>query len=179
MKNKNFLLSLLLLLNFTNMGFSQTKFVEQKAGHIVYLSIPDYFIKTNTLNDVAVMQYLNNAKEAYLVVIEDSKEDLELAGAKYENLKEFHDGMIKNLKTEENKAEETTPVEFQQNGNTFYQSELRVVLKEEDGKSTQVTYLCTYIQSKTHYYQILCWTLTPNFKGLVKDFKQIVLTIRD
>jgi len=160
-------------------SFSQTKFVEQKAGHIIYMSLPEYMVKTTDLNDVASMQYMNKAKEAYVVVIEDAKEDLEAEGTKYSNLKDFHDSVIESLKSEDPKAQESKPIEFQQNGNKFYQTDLNATLQTEDGKDIKVTYLVTYVESKTHYYQILCWTLANNYKDLVGDFKKIAETIRD
>ena len=160
-------------------SFSQTKFIEQKAGHIIYMSLPEYMVKTSDLNDVASMQYMNKAKEAYVVVIEDAKEDLEADGTKYANLKEFHDSVIESLKAEDPKAKESKPTEFQQNGNKFYQTDLNATLQTEDGKEIKVTYLVTYVESKTHYYQILCWTLASSYKDLVADFKKTVSTIRD
>jgi hypothetical protein len=163
----------------TSLSYSQTKFVEQKAGHIIYMSVPDYMTKTTSLNDVASMQYMNKTKEAYVVVIEDAKEDLEAEGTKYNSLKEFHDSVIEILKSEDPKAEESKPTEFQQNGNKFYQTDLYATLQTEDGKDIKVTYLVIYVESKTHYYQILCWTLASSYKDLVADFKKTASTIRD
>ncbi len=160
-------------------SFSQTKFVEQKAGHIIYMSVPDYMVKTSSLNDVASMQYMNKAKEAYVVVIEDAKEDLEAEGTKYNNLKDFHDSVIESLKSEDPQAKELNATEFQQNGSKFYQTDLYATLQTEDGKDIKVTYLVTYVESKTHYYQVLCWTLASSYKDLVGDFKKIASTIRD
>lgn len=160
-------------------SFSQTKFIEQKAGHIIYMSLPEYMVKTTDLNDVASMQYMNKTKEAYVVVIEDAKEDLEADGTKYANLKEFHDSVIESLISEDPKAKESKPTEFQQNGNKFYQTDLNATLQTEDGKEIKVIYLVTYVESKTHYYQVLCWTLAGNYKDLVGDFKKIASTIRD
>ncbi len=160
-------------------SFSQNKFIEQKAGHIIYMSLPEYMVKTTNLNDVASMQYMSKTKEAYVVVIEDAKEDLEADGTKYANLKEFHDYVIESLISEDPKAQESKPTEFQQNGNKFYQTDLNATLQTEDGKEIKVTYLITYVESKTHYYQVLCWTLAKNYNDLVSDFKKIASTIRD
>lgn len=109
-------------------SFSQTKFIEQKAGHIIYM------VKKTDLNDVASMQYMNKTKVAYVVVMEDAKEDLEVDGTKYANLKEFHDSVIESLTSEDPKTKESKPMEFQQNGNKFYQTHLNVILQMEDGK---------------------------------------------
>jgi hypothetical protein len=160
-------------------SFSQTKFVEQKAGHIIYMSLPEYMVKATDLYDVASMQYMNKAKEAYIVVIEDSKEDLEVGGTKYASLKDFHDSSIESLKSEDPKSQESKPTEFQQNGNKFYQTDFSTTLQTEDGKAIKVTYLVTYVESEKYYYQILCWTSANNYKDLVDDFKKTVATIRD
>lgn len=177
--NLKYLIISILPVFIGSQGYSQTKFVEQKAGHIIYMSVPDYMVKTTSLNDVASMQYMNKTKEAYVVVIEDAKEDLEAEGTKYSSLKEFHDSVIESLKSEDPKAQESKPTEFQQNGNKFYQTDLYATLQTEDGKDIKVTYLVTYVESKTHYYQVLCWTLANNYKDLVGDFKKIASTIRD
>ncbi|RYU92804.1 hypothetical protein [Emticicia agri] len=160
-------------------AYSQTKFTEQKAGHVYHVSIPDYMTKSVTLNDVATMQYINSAKNAYLVIIDDSKEELEMKGIKFASLKEFHDDNIKHLKGEENDPVESKGVEFEANGNKFYQSELSVNFKEKDDLEVKITYLITYVETKGYYYQILCWSLTPEYKNLLADFKKIAASIRD
>jgi hypothetical protein len=181
MKIKNCLLLLqLLFLTFqTSKIFSQTKFIERQAGHIIYLTLPDYMMKTSSLNDVASMQYMNAVKEAYVVVIEDSKQDLEAEGTTYRNIKAFHDVVIETLKEEDKKAKETSVSQFDYNGNHFYQSDLSTILRDDNDKEIKVTYLVTYVESKTHFYQILCWSTTKNYKDLVADFKQIAKSIRD
>jgi hypothetical protein len=160
-------------------AFSQTKFTEQKAGHIYHVSVPDYMTKAVTLNDVATMQYINSAKNAYLVIIDDSKEELEMKGIKFASLKDFHDDNIKHLRTEENESVETKGTEFEMNGNKFYQSELGVNFKESDNLEVKITYLITYVETKNYYYQILCWSLSSEYKNLYADFKKIAASIRD
>jgi hypothetical protein len=160
-------------------AYSQTKFTEQKAGHIYHVSIPDYMTKAVTLNDVATMQYINSAKNAYLVIIDDSKEELEMKGIKFASLKDFHDDNIKHLRTEENESVETKATEFEINGNKFYQTELGVNFKEKDDLEVKITYLITYVETKSYYYQILCWSLSSEYKNLYADFKKIAASIRD
>lgn len=166
------------LLCYSIIGFSQAKFNEKKVGHIFHISVPDYMQKTTLLNDAAAVQYENSEKEIYMIVIEDSKEDLEISQVKFESLMEFHDSNIAALKTEENAAVESTPKQFESNGIKFVQSDLKVVLKDEK-TTTNVSYLVTYAESPTHYYQILCWSLTPDYKKYVEDFKKIAASIRD
>lgn len=177
-ESKRVLMALLLSLTMIS-AYSQTKFTEQKAGHIYHVSVPDYMTKTVTLNDVATMQYINSAKNAYLVIIDDSKEELEMKGIKFASLKDFHDDNIKHLKSEDNEHSETKIAEFEANGNKFYQSELNVNFKEKDNLEVKITYLITYVETKGYYYQILCWSLTPEYKSLMPDFKKIAASIKD
>lgn len=172
---------LIALLSITTIvsAYSQTKFTEQKAGHIYHVSVPDYMTKTVTLNDVATMQYINSAKNAYLVIIDDSKEELEMKGIKFASLKDFHDDNIKHLRTEENESVETKATEFEANGNKFYQTELGVNFKEADNVEVKITYLITYVETKSYYYQILCWSLSSEYKNLYADFKKIAASIKD
>lgn len=172
-------LTLLLMLIGISAGFAQTKFSEKKAGHVFYIAVPDYMIKTVGLNDAALAQYMNSTKNAYLIVIADSKEDLELSGQKFESPKDFHDSNITSLKAPENSPVETAGITFEVNGNKFFQSELKAALPQDDGSKLEISYLVTYIESKTHFYQVLCWTLTPNFSSLLPDFKKIASSMKD
>ncbi|WP_337042421.1 hypothetical protein [Emticicia sp. 17c] len=179
MKKTKGLLVLIAFISVIQVSLGQTSFTEQKAGHIYTLSVPNYMAKTFTLNDVASMQYHNAAKNAYLVVIDDTKEELEMKGIKFGSLKEFHDENIKQLSAEENMPTESGQTEFTINGNKFYQSQLSVTLKEEGSADVKITYLVTYVETKDYYYQVLCWSLTSDFKSLLGDFKKIAASLKD
>ncbi|WP_259016837.1 hypothetical protein [Emticicia fluvialis] len=159
--------------------YSQSTFAEQKAGHIYYVSVPNYMTRTVKLNEVASMQYVNTVKNAFMVVIDDSKEELEMKGIKFGSLREFHDENIINLKGEKNKWTETDPREFEWKGNRFFQSELEVDFKEANEEEVKITYLITYVETKKYYYQILCWSLSSEFDKLLPDFKKIATSIKD
>src|SRR5688572_15081986 len=73
---------------------AQTNFIERKAGHQYYLAVPDYLNKTIGLNDVATAQYKNQVKEAYVIVIEDSKEELAIVELSYSSPEEFYNSFI-------------------------------------------------------------------------------------
>lgn len=160
-------------------AYSQPTFIEQKAGHIYYVKVPGYMTKTIKLNDVASMQYINSVKNAFMVVIDDSKDELSMKGIKFGNLKDFHDENIKHLRSEENKSIESAPVVFDLKGNKFYQTELQVDFRESDDEQVKITYLITYVETKNYYYQILCWSLSSEFKQLLPDFKKIAASIKD
>lgn len=160
-------------------AYCQPTFTEQKAGHVYYIKVPDYMTKTIKLNDVASMQYINSVKNAFMVVIDDSKEELSMKGIKFANLKDFHDVNIKHLRSDENKSIESEPVVFDLKGNRFYQTELQVDFRESDDEQVKITYLITYVETKNYYYQILCWSLSSEFKQLLPDFKKLAASIKD
>ena len=70
-----FVTSVLLGLQLTTLG-QQASFLEKEIGNVYHVSIPDYMTKTYKLNDAASLQYLNASKETYVIVIEDSKDEL-------------------------------------------------------------------------------------------------------
>ena len=102
-----------------------------------------------------------------------------MKGVKFASLKDFHDDNIKLLKAEENSPVESESTEFVANGNKFYQSELNVNFKEADNLELIITYLITYVETKSYYYQILCWSLSSEYKNLLADFKKIAASIKD
>jgi hypothetical protein len=171
------ILSLGLIPYFT---IAQTKFNTQKTGHEFYIDTPNYMVKTTDLNDAANFQYTNKIKEAYTIVISDSKEAITAGGSKYENLEEFHDELIKSLKTGLEDPSESEPKIFEQNGLKFYQIKLNgSFLNTEKEKKFPVIYLITYVESDKYYYQILSWSIASNFDSLLPDYLKIASSIRE
>lgn len=114
-------LSALLLLTFT--GFAQT-FSVKKGGHVYTLEIPDYLTKTFSLNEVASLQYMNTGKEAYVIVIEDSKELLESLGTKFVDSKDFLDGFTSNYHKDAKNRNLGPVTQFTANNNKHSQVEM-------------------------------------------------------
>jgi hypothetical protein len=152
----------------------QTKFSEKVGGHQFKLSIPDYMVKTYELNDVASLQYQNTTKEAYVIVIEDPKDQLESLGIKFTDAKNFLDEFVKDYKTENDKRSTKNASQFNANGNNCAQLEL--YWSEEDGDFFM---LITAVESKTHFYKILCWTILEKAPDLKKDFLAIAKSLKD
>jgi len=173
MKMTNQILFVVLLISGTSL-FGQTKLVEKKIGHIYYLSIPDYMSKTRNLNNDASLQYENKVKEAYTIVIEDSKEELEELGMIYQNAEEFYDDFIKTYSKAVEDAKTKEPKNFTIDGNAFTQGELTYV-----SDSVNIYMLATVVETKTNFYKILSWTTKENKDKLKDDFIAIAKTLRD
>jgi hypothetical protein len=153
---------------------AQTKFSEKVAGHVYYLSIPDYMSKTYQLNDNAEIQYQDTARVTYVIGIEDSKESLKDLGTSFNNAQEFYDYFIKDYLVDAENRKVTEPIAFIANGNKCIQSEFTYTADGLD-----LYFLITIVESKTYFYKILCWTLLESKDKYKQDFVKISSSLRD
>lgn len=163
---------LILALTINYQSFSQ-KWSTQKGGHCYTMEIPDYMVRAFDLNDVASLQYKNETKEAYVIVIEDNKEHLESLGMKFTNAEDFLENFLKDYRAEETR-EFSKVTNFKANGNDCSQVEMSW---NQDDLGFYM--LVTSVESKTHFYKILCWTLKENKDLLKEDFKKIAKSLKD
>jgi len=168
------LLTLSLFLLLVIEGIGQTKFTDKVGGHVFTMSIPEYMVKTYELNDAASLQYQNTNKEAYVIVVEDAKDQLEILGIKFTDAKNFLDDFIKDYKVENENRSVKNNSQFVANGNNCAQVEFYWT---EEG--TNFFMLITAVESKTHYYKILAWTIAENSPALKTDFQTMAKSIRD
>lgn len=160
-------LSLSVLLSLIALN-SKAQFTKKTFGHVFTMEIPDYMTKTIDLNTAAIVQYQNAKKETYVILIEDSKEELELAGMKLSK-KDFFEEFMKDYTTEMIDYKPESATEFVKGDLNFIQSEFTFKSGEVD-----IYMIATVIESKTHFYKILTWTL-KNFKSnYKKDFEKII-----
>ncbi len=146
----------------------------KKGGHSYTLEIPDYMTRTFSLNDVASLQYMNSTKEAYVIVIDDEKELLESLGQKFTNAEDFLYHFLKtyNKDAEDRKTGEISS--FLANGNAH--SQVTMTWKNDE---LSFFMIITTVESRTHFYKILTWTLAENRDLLRKDFLKIAKSLRD
>ncbi len=170
MKTVNlFLLFMMISIHIFSQGFSN-----KQGGHCFTMDIPDYMTKTYALNDASSLQYQNTSKEAYVIVIDDDKDHLESLGMKFINSKDFLENFVNDYKKDSKKRKLTTITEFDFNGNSHAQVEL--TWKEDD---TDFYMLITVVETKTHFYKILCWTVNDNLDKLKDDYLNISKSVKD
>jgi len=159
--------SILLAITVSMTTFSQN-FSTKSGGNCYNLEIPNYMVRTYNLNDVATLQYTNAVKEAYAIVIEDSKDELKSVSMVFENATEFLDNFTKDyqLESENRTISETTT--FESNKNAHAQVEM--TWTTEDGDFYM---LITTVETKAHFYKILCWTILGNKDLLKNDYLTI------
>jgi hypothetical protein len=155
-------------------GNSFGQLTTQKGGHSYTLDIPNYMVKTYELNDVATLQYMNAGKEAYVVVIEDSKDQLQSAGLKYVNAKDFLEFFLKDYNNDAAERKIGKINEFASNANNVAQAEF--TWKDDKTSYFMIT---TAVESKTHFYKILTWTIGANKDRLHDDFLAIAKSLKD
>ena len=170
MKKVYFIIFFVFILNSL---FSQS-FTQKKGGNCYTVLIPDYMSKTFTLNDNSSMQYMNTSKEAYMIVIEDDKDQLESLAMKYLSPREFLVDFLKEFKKDSKKRKVGTYKDFEANNNKLSQVELTW---EEDGSGFYM--IVTVVETSTHFYNIMCWTISENKDVLKEDFLKIAESLKE
>ena len=164
---------LLLLILFAFNSFGQN-FSTKKGGHIYQLDIPDYFTRCFDLNDVATMEYKNIVKETYLVVIDEEKEEINSVGMQFVSSTDFLKYFVKDYFLDAKNRHVSETKEFKNNENSFSQVEFS--FSNEDGEYFM---LITAVETKTHFYKILIWTLLGNKDQYIEDFGKIAGSLKD
>jgi len=146
----------------------------KQGGHSYTMCIPDYLTRTFKLNNVASLQYQNTSKEVYVVVIHDTKEELEQSGMKFINARDFLDNFTKDYQKDAKKRKLGNIVEFVSNDNGHAQVEL--TWKEDD---IDFSMLITAVETKKAFYKILAWTILENKDKFKSDFIEMSKSIKD
>lgn len=155
-------------------GIFGQKFENKQGGNCFMMDIPDYLTKTFNLNDAASLQYQNVSKEAYVIVIEDDKEQLESLGMKFVSAKDFLNHFMKDFHKDATNRKESAVSEFESNKNQHAQTELTWL-----DDSVNFYMLVTCVQTSNHFYKILCWTVAENKEILKPDFVRISKSLKD
>ncbi|MEN3324702.1 hypothetical protein VP395_13250 [Mariniflexile soesokkakense] len=117
---------------------------------------------------------IKTLKEAYTIVIEDSKDELNSLGMIFVNPKEFLENFTNDYLIDSKNRIISKIIEFKSNENDHAQAE--ITWTEEDGDFYM---LVTTVETKKYFYKILCWTLLENKADLKSDFLTISKSIQD
>jgi len=174
MNNKIILTIICLFVSLAfNVSTAQEKgFINKKLGNIIFIDIPEYMTKTYGLNDVAKAQYQNTDKEAYLIIIEEEKEDIKIAGGGFANSKEYFKFFVESFGIDSIKimsGEEMNKGKF-----PAYQGQIEGFVN-----GLKLFYLVTIVESPTHFYNIISWTLFERKSDVINDFKKIASSLKE
>ena len=155
--------------------YSQAQiFATKTGGHCFNMQIPNYLTKTYDLNDVATLQYKNALKEAYVIVIDDSKDELEKGGTVFIDAKDFLQYFTSEYLILKEGLTKSEIVEFTSNDNGHAQME--ATWKSDNG---EIYMILTSVETKEHFYKILCWTLLEFKDTFREDYLKIAKSLVD
>ena len=157
-------------------GFSQTTFKEQKAGHTFNVSLPEYMNRTIGLNTSATLQFKNSIKDIAGFIIEDDKEELKLAEMNFTSINEFYDDFIKDFAKDEEKRDVTKLLIKKIGQTNFAESDLSYYDKES---KIEIYYFIGIAETSTTYYKVLCWGKLEDKEKYKGDFEKILYSLKD
>ena len=175
MKHTITILTMTLVLMATT-SFGQTAFKEYKAGHVFYISLPDYMSKTTGLNDAAIFQFRNVVKDIAGFIIEDNKEELALAEMVFSSINEFQGNFIKGFLVDqekrtisEAKSQTIGDVKFMECDASYYDKDSKI----------EIYYFVGIAETKNAYYKVLCYGSIESKDKYKADFQKILYSIKD
>ena len=115
----------------------------------IKVTVPGTWTKLPELNEQASLQVGNKSNAVYLIVMTDSKADLENM-----TLEKYHDATRDRMFQKMKNASATEPVSLTIDGHLLLQDEIKAT---ENG--TNVIFLHTTLDDGDHFQQILAWTL--------------------
>jgi len=164
------------LLLFTTTSFAQTTMKEYKAGHVFYVSLPDYMSKTTRMNDAAVIQFKNSLKDVAGFIIEDNKEELVLSEMVFSSIDDFYDNFIKDFLIDQEKriisqtkSQTIGKVKFIECDASYFDKE----------SNLEIYYFVGIAETKDAFYKVLCFSSLENKDKFKADFQKILYSIKD
>ena len=157
-------------------SFAQTSLKEHQVGHVFYVSLPDYMGRTMGLNSASVLQYKNSVKDVYGFIIEDNKQELELADMKFSSISEFYEQFIGKFVKDEEKRVVSDPI-YKKAGAINY-AECDVTYYDKDA-ATDIYYLVGIVETKSSFYKVLSWSTADNKEKFKGDFQKIIYSLKD
>lgn len=156
--------------------FAQTKMKEYKAGHTFNISIPDYMNKTADLNSSAAIQYKNEVKDIYGIVIFDTKEELGLLDMNYTSVNEFYEEFIKDFLKDEEKRTVSKPKSTKKGDINFIEADASYFDKEINN---EIYYFVGIVETKNTFYKVLSWSSLANKEKYKADFQKILYSLKE
>ncbi len=180
MKNKAavLLITLFTLLSCKNEN-STTQIIKIEDRY--QIELPKFLEKGEGLNESASLQYQNVAKEFYVIVIDEPKNELEkslfenkLESAYSNNLKGYSEIISNNMKNTLSINTMPEIIDGTINGLKSRQIDFNANIGE-----TSIYWKLGFAEGKDRYYQIMVWTLTEKKKEYEKQMQDIINSFRE
>lgn len=145
------------------------------------ISLPSFLTEVHNLNEDASLQYQHAWKEFYIIVIEDSKEEIDKVFEEYDMPPEYSNTLqgYTNLvlhNINQNSSISSVSVE----DTTINQLPAKLFTTTEKIDGIDVYYSVAVIKSDDYFYQIMTWTLSSKkyqykdqMEDILRSFKEI------
>lgn len=171
---------ILVIIFFTSCQSDETKQVvtiENKYS----ISIPSFLTKVSNLNDVASLQYQHAWNEFYVIVIDESKEEMQkvlsennLIGT-YPNDINGYSSLLLNGLGENMKVTKKSKVI----NSIVNNMPARILTISAKVEGIDAFYTIAFIEGKNRYYQIMTWTLAKKESEYKEKMNQILHSLKE
>ncbi|WP_222984473.1 hypothetical protein [Flagellimonas meishanensis] len=156
---------------------AESGFQQVTVNNEYVLSLPKYMEQASGLNNEASLQYQNNTKATYTIVLSESKEGLEqlLVPKKGDNtdvslISQYGKMQLRLLNESMKIKRKNTPSSLNING---MDAEMLEIEGAVPGVENDIFYLLTIIEGKSKIYMVMSWTLSDNKQVYSNTFDQI------
>jgi len=179
MKRLNILFLIILFMTACQSGDTEQLVT---IGDKYSISLPSFLVKASTtLNEDASLQYLHTWKEFYVIVIDESKSEMQKA-LEDNNLTETYSNDIKGYSDLLLKG-------FEQSISISQKSEIkdtlvnnmpaRILTINGTAEGINAFYSIAFIQCKERYYQVMAWTLSSKEYAYKDKMNKIMYSLKE
>jgi hypothetical protein len=171
--------AVLFIILFTAISLSaQTNTERVKVGHTYNISVPTIMMRTYTLVNGAKLQYQNGVKNIYLVVIDESKEELKELGVVCKTVEDYYETITKDYPANYKDYKQISKRNIKSNGNKIIQTEYQYTSGDSTG--TVEIYFCQdYVETEKYFYKVACWTILANIEKYRPLMREISKSIKE
>lgn len=146
------------------------------------ISLPSFLVKASTsLNEDASLEYLHTWKEFYVIVIDESKSEMQkslvdnnLTDSFSNDIKGYSDLILKGLDQTVSVSQKSEIIDTLINN-----MPARLLTITERAEGVDVFYSIAFIQGKERYYQIMAWTLASKEYEFKDKMNRIMYSLKE
>lgn len=160
---------------------SEETLQEVKVDNRYTISIPSFLNKASDLNEDASLQYMNESKEYYVIVIDEDKEEFHeaintesLSDQYSQNLDGYANLLIDNFGYSAKIKSKTKISET-----TIHGMPARWININASFDGVDVFCSLSYLEGKSSYYQVFAWTLLEKEKQFKSSLNAIAQTLQE
>lgn len=145
------------------------------------VSIPSFLTEVHNLNEDASLQYQHAWKEFYVIVIDESKEEMEkaltvnnLTGSYSNDVDGYANLLLKGFEQAISVSSKSDLVDTLVNG-----MPAKLITISGRAEGINAYYALAFIEGKKHYYQIMTWTLDSKEYEYKENMNRILYSLKE